>query len=386
MKALLRCLSEARCYFIILFDFFCILVPRQRSGKLKKQVLIIRLDGIGDFILWLDAAKELKSLYPHDKFEITLLSNKLWASLAEQLPYFDAVWSIDIHKFTRNLSYRRACMMKVREAGFDLVIQPTYSRNILHGDAIVRISGSDERLGSQGDCANMSLWQKRISDKWYTRLIPATNELLMELIRNAEFMRGLGLTHFRASVPQLSISAATPAGFNIKDYYILFPGAGVESKQWPVSYFGELAKLIYRATGWTGIICGGPEDKRLGAAIEKYHDISLQNWVGRTTLAELSAITAGAKILIGNDTSAIHIAAAVSTPSICIVGGWHYQRFVPYRVEGQTNRPLPVAVTKKMECFKCNWQCIHSTGKCKVAPCIANISVEDVWDKTKTLL
>ena len=58
----------------------------------------------------------------------------------------------------------------------------------------------------------------------------------------------------------------------------------------------------------------------LGKTLEQNTDIPLQNWAGRTSLQELSAIIARAHILVGNETSAVHIAAAVSTPSVCTLG------------------------------------------------------------------
>ncbi len=37
-------------------------LPKRKSGR--EAVLLVRLDLIGDFIIWLDAAKEFKKLYP----------------------------------------------------------------------------------------------------------------------------------------------------------------------------------------------------------------------------------------------------------------------------------------------------------------------------------
>jgi hypothetical protein len=38
-------------------------------------------------------------------------------------------------------------------------------------------------------------------------------------------------------------------------------------------------------------------------------------------------------------------------------------------------------VRKKMECFNCNWKCIHETIRC-----IQEIDVEDVWRQTQRLI
>jgi ADP-heptose:LPS heptosyltransferase len=255
---------------------------------------------------------------------------------------------------------------------------------VLHGDSIIRTSGSIEKIGSSGDYSNIKSWQKHISDTWYTKLIPAVSEPRMELLRNAEFMRGAGLQNFQAGVPTLTVPAKIPTSFYSKNYFILFPDASVPAKQWPFHRFMEIADLIYRVTGWTCIICGGSKDPALRNAFSKYENQFIQNWIGRTTLLELVSLITKAHIVIGNDTSAIHIAVAVSTPSVCIAGGWHNERFVPYQVEVKTDRMLPLTVTKKMECFDCNWHCVKSTKQ--AAHCLEQVSVYDVWDKTQKLL
>ncbi|GAB63387.1 putative glycosyltransferase [Candidatus Jettenia caeni] len=358
----------------------------QRHEKLKKNILLVRFDAIGDFILWLDAAKRFRELFPEGENRITLLGNQAWISLAEKIPYFDEVWLLDRQKFLRNIPYRLKMMKKVRQTGFDTVIQPAFSREFLFGDAIVRISGAKEKIGSQGNYSNINPWQKRISDRWYTRLIPATKEPLMELERNAEFMRGLGLADFKAGIPDLPSSCVMSVDINIKNYYILFPGVSAEIKQWPLSHFKELAVRIYRSTGWVGVVCGGPGEELLGKRLVQSVDVPLQNWVGRTSLQELAVIIRGAHVVIGNDTSAIHISAAVSAPSVCILGGGHFGRFMPYRLEMETKKILPVAVIHKMDCFGCNWHCIYPIQKGSAAPCITEISVNTVWDETIKML
>ena len=375
-------------YFILLFiaDQLTFLFPSKGDRGVKSKVLFVKLDAIGDFILWLDAAKEIRKIYPENEFEITLLGNKAWSSIAEEMNCFDAVWPVERQRFTRNPVYRLKILRKIRGRGFSTVVQPTFSRESMYGDTIVRLCGAKDKIGSQGDCSITSIWIKHICDHWYTRLIPASDEPLMELRRNAEFIRGLGLETFFANAPNLPFHFATPEGFNAKKYYVLFPGAGKRIKQWPPSNFREIVKKMYKETGWVGVICGGKEEKSISDKIEQTSDVILQNWCGKTSLKELTAIIAGAQILIGNDTGAVHIAAAVSTPSLCILGGGHYGRFMPYQLEADTDRPLPVSVSHKMSCFGCNWHCIYDVQTGNAAPCVAAISVDQVWVSLKPIL
>ena len=105
----------------------------------------------------------------------------------------------------------------------------------------------------------------------------------------------------------------------------------------------------------------------------------LLNWVGRTSLPGLAAVLAHAELLVGNETSAIHVAAAVGTPAVCILGGGHYGRFMPYLVEQRDGRPLPVAAVHRMGCFGCDWRCVYHPPREAPVPCIEQLTVEDVW-------
>ena len=101
---------------------------------------------------------------------------------------------------------------------------------------------------------------------------------------------------------------------------------------------------------------------------------------------QLAAVLAGAEVLIGNETSAIHIAAAVGTRSVCLLGGGHYGRFAPYQPEVLDDRPLPVAAMHNMACFGCDWKCVFHPPKGEPVPCIERISVQDAWEAVHSAL
>ena len=103
--------------------------------------------------------------------------------------------------------------------------------------------------------------------------------------------------------------------------YVLCPGASFEIKRWPEANYAELAKLIFMRTGWRGIVCGGTEDREAAASLCAAATAPLLNWAGRTSISELSAILSQARLLVANDTGAAHIAAALGTPTVCLLGG-----------------------------------------------------------------
>lgn len=358
-------------------------VVRMRRRTITRRTLaVIRMDAIGDFVLWLDAASALCAKYPRPAYRVTLIANTVWADLAESSGLFDDVIRLSRDNLTGSLLYRWKMLSSIRKRGFESVIHPTYSRDFLYSDAIVHVSGALERIGYSGDLSNMRLWQQQLSDRWYTRLIPASTQPRMELTRNADFVRSLGCVDFKANVPRLTVGQEPPRGHGAgsgKNYFVIFPGASWYGKRWPKECFVELSQRIHRATRWLVVVCGGNEDREHNGEIVSRLKIPTEDWTGRTSLEELAATLAHARLVVSNDTSAVHLAVATNCPVVCIVGGGHYGRFVPYETEIASPRAMPIPVTHKMDCFNCNWQCVYDVRANEAVPCIANVSVDDVW-------
>lgn len=348
-------------------------------AAIGRDVLMVRLDAIGDFLLWLDAAQRLAAHYRGDGRRVTLLANAPWAELAERSGAFDAVWRLDRRRFQRNPVYRFRLMRRIRKAGFEAAVQPTYSRELLLGDAAVRMGGWRRRVGSTGDLSNQKEKERRRANVWYTELIPARPGPLSELERNAEFVRGLGLP----AEPRIGRLPGLPT-VPRTDIFVLFPGASLPVKCWPATAFARLAERIAETTGWQGVLAGGPGDRAASQAVQAATSLPLIDRVGHTTLGELALLLQGARLLVANDTSAIHLAAVVGTPSVCILGGGHYGRFLPYP-EG-AGAAAPRAVASPMPCFGCNWRCrlAHRSGD--PFPCVAGVGLDAVWQAVEPLL
>lgn len=347
-------------------------------------LLLVRLDAIGDFVLWLDSAKEFRSLYPNKR--ITLCVNSVVYDLAKALPHWDEVVRVDIKRFGRNFIYRFKLQRLLRARGFDTVIQPTFSRVFLQGDAVVRATGAKHRIGSVGDVTNSHPILKQISDMWYTKLVPAAAGQMMELERNAEFTRNLSGRVFNAHLPVLLKLADLSEALKVQSpYFIVFPGASWAGRQWPIAKFAQVASRLHETKGWIPVLCGGTSDRLVCQSVIDQSGVSCAvNLAGQTNLVGLTELLRSAALLISNETSAVHIAVAVSTPTVCVLGGGHYGRFMPY--PSDIGDGESVVAIHKMPCFNCNWHCTqpHSVGG--PVPCISNVTVKSVLERVATVL
>ena len=80
----------------------------KKSKKIKtKSILLIRLDSIGDYVLFRNYIEELKKNEKYKDYSITLLGNNVWKSLSIELDrkYIDNFIWLDRNKFNKNVFY-----------------------------------------------------------------------------------------------------------------------------------------------------------------------------------------------------------------------------------------------------------------------------------------
>ena len=249
----------------------------------------------------------------------------------------------------------------------------------LEGDAVIRASAASQRIGSVGDLSNINPYLKAISDRWYTRLVMTSPAPLMELERNAEFIRNLSALDFAANRSYLPQLVDLPDRLKISSpYFIVFPGASRIGRRWPVAHFLEVTTQLHLVYGWLPVLCGGTSETLLCQKIADLSTVPMLNLGGATSLPELVELLRGACLLITNETSALHLAAAVSTPTVGIVGGGHFGRFMPY--PDSISGIKPIAANHEMSCYGCNWQCSQIHDPAGPVPCIRDVSVKRVLE------
>lgn len=100
---------------------------------------------------------------------------------------------------------------------------------------------------------------------------------------------------------------------------VLAPGAEYgPAKQWPAQHYRELARAL-AGQGYTIAVAGLARERALGDAILAGVASGI-NLCGETSLAQLTALLAGAALLVSNDSGAMHLAAALGTPQLALFG------------------------------------------------------------------
>jgi ADP-heptose:LPS heptosyltransferase len=150
-------------------------------------------------------------------------------------------------------------------------------------------------------------------------------------------------------------------------YLVFHPGAAVPARQPDAAHSGGLVAAL-AAAGHRVVVTGGPDERGLTAAVAGAHAADLG---GRTTLAELAAVMAGAQAVVAPNTGPAHLSAAVGTPVVSLfapvvaAGNW-----TPYGVPVVLlgDQQAPCRLSRARTCPVPGHPCLHGiTGPDVVA-------------------
>ena len=112
------------------------------------------------------------------------------------------------------------------------------------------------------------------------------------------------------------------------------PGMTMESKRWPPECFARLARRLVQRGALEVIVIGGPADAGLTAAVKGLVDLPVTDW-GGAEWDEIGALAERARLYVGNDTGATHLAAAVGCKTVMVMGPSDPRRYAPFAPPGQ---------------------------------------------------
>lgn len=319
------------------------------------NILIVRPDGIGDVLLSLPVATQLRQLMPGVR--IGFLVSPVVAPLLEHHPDVDYVRTV---RFTDSLRVLRQAFA----GGVDAAVFLKPFRTLMWAAWLARVP---IRVAT--------------GYRWYS---PLANRLVYEHRSefsehesqyNVAMLTALGLRPKPVHPPILVVSGAErEAGAQRwaalpNPRVVIHPG-GMSARRWRPAHYRDLAiELVRRGYG---VILTGSEAER----VEFLETLSsgelppsgLHNVMGLLSIRELSAVIANAHVVISGATGPAHIAAALGIPTVSV--------FDPRRNNSPVRwKPLGKGVLLRPDvptCDKClgelcpYWDCLDRLTVAKV--------------------
>jgi len=322
-----------------IFDHFLIFLIVFGGRLIERHddlVCLVRIDAIGDYILFRQTLRSLRFSPRLAGKRIVLCGNAAWQTLAEYLDAdcFEEFIPVDHHRFNARPLYRAKTLLRVRRLGAAMALHPTFSREY-PADVLIAATGAREKIGFRSIPQNITTTLKRITDKFYTELVENQETYPFELRRNQEFLRHLGVPQRDIQPFQLvrtpCLADSAQANSHIyRDRPIFFIGASAPHNRWPAVCWLELALRLAREHGLPAVWLGGRDCEADMRKIATRLPAGTCNLVGKTSLIDLLHIIADAQLVVTNDSMALHFAAMLAIPHLVISSGQHLGRFHPY--------------------------------------------------------
>jgi len=353
-----------------LFRFFDLVAKYTPIFRMRRGVLVVRMDGIGDMVLFRTSLDHYGEVFGVEKSEITVLGCDSWGSITNEVFKDYNILTINEHSFARWPIYRFWVSLKVRAVNPAISVCDSYLRRALMADSLMWISGAPRMLSSlpfisEGTRAEYQYYLSQIDE-----IIPTGEYPTHEALRHFNFLSNVAGRQIKAEAPKISWRHTLPSSDLVPrdvPYVVLNPGSNEFGRRWPLAKYQKLAKKLTQK-GLLVIFVGGVSE-RPGDIQERDGQLDLMNH---------------AQLVVSNDTGPAHLSIAISTPTLVIIGGGHFGCFVPYPEE---IRPINARfVYHRMDCYHCFWNCPKRASKYDVFPCVEAVNIDEVWRASQQLL
>jgi heptosyltransferase II len=285
------------------------------------KILVRVPNWVGDAVMAIPALETIRRTHPND--EICLLARPFVADLFSGQPLADRILHYDFRGSHRGWLGREKLAVELRKEKFDVAV---LLQNAFDAAWLAWRAGIRERIGYARD-ARGPLLTKAIRVPQEGEIPKHESHYYLELLHRAGWSEASRvIPPIRLSVTDaarvVAESALRSAGTRENTWRCaIAPGASYgAAKCWPPERFAALADRLISESGADVIFFGTPNEKEIAAYIRSNMKSRTISLVGETSMRDLAALFGSCSVFIGNDSGAMHVAAAAGLPVIGIFG------------------------------------------------------------------
>ena len=298
-----------------------------------RNILVIDFGQLGDVVMSLPALRAIRERFPHAR--ITVAAGRPSSEIVEMSGHANEIISVDrvaLRDGFTPLSILRIFQVvkDIRKRNFDFVIDlHSFSETNLLGF----LSRAPKRLFARRRGRSLDF----LANFRPPPPIEENNRTRHQVDRYLDVLRPLGIENALREtrlltqpetdreVASLLQKARADTGVPLVG---LFPGAGHESRCWPLERFVQLAETLAYSDGVRSIVFAGPEEQALVPTIKASFPSSTVV-LDRLTIRQLAAALARLAVFVSNDTGPMHIAAAVGVPIVLLLDRRAPETYIP---------------------------------------------------------
>ncbi|MCX5712227.1 MAG: glycosyltransferase family 9 protein, partial [Candidatus Omnitrophica bacterium] len=266
--------------------------------KSLNNILVVRNDRFGEFLLIIPALRALKESYPEAR--ITAVIDPQLKDLAQSIETIENLlfWPATKHSPVQKIRLLRT----LKKARFDAVIMFNPSKEF---NFFTFFSGVPIRVGYDRKAG--ALLTHKIKDLKHLGF-------KHEIDYNLELVSLIGAVTDNRRL-SLNLKHCVPG---VATDIIIHPWTSDPVKQWPIENFVALAKRIAVELSRDVIIIGGPQESEMSNWYFNGLAPNIKNFTGKTTLPELGCLLSQARLLISGDSGPVHLAGCVNLPVLAL--------------------------------------------------------------------
>jgi heptosyltransferase-2 len=332
------------------------------------KILVRATNWVGDAVMAIPALEALRAREP--RAEITIAAREAVADLYRGQDFVDRVVSLGGSKSARRES--AICRDAIGDDRFDFGLALP---NSFASAWFLARSNARERIGYARDGRRWLLTRPVARPR--ADEIPAHETYYyLELLRRAGWIEKLPVVErvrLRVDAEDAARAREKLRSLGAGEFAVaLAAGASYgAAKCWAAERYAAVADRLAEEMGANIVLFGTAAEREIGARIAGAMRRPAINLIGQTSARELAALLAACRLFLGNDSGAMHVAAAVGLPVVAVFGSTDPDGTAPLALR----RTL---VRRPVSCSPCFLRYCPVDHRC-----MTRISVEDVYQATR---